>query len=187
MAKNTLRTYAPLMLIVAVACTRLAPHWPNFTPVMAVALAGGALFSNRLQSLAVALGSMLLSDLLLGIVVGSEYFMHSTQLWVYACVAATAILGHSMRSASTARIVLLGGTVSSVGFFLVTNFAVWLHGGFYPLTLDGLAACYAAGLAFYRDGGNFLVNGIVSTLLFTTVVIAAARAVTSPKTAPIRM
>lgn len=39
---------------------------------------------------------------------------------------------------------------SSVAFFLTTNFAVWLFGGFYPQTVAGLIACFAAGLSFFR-------------------------------------
>jgi hypothetical protein len=85
-------------------------------------------------------------------------------------------MGYAMRSWKPASLVLAGGTISAVGFFLVTNFAVWLNGGFYPQTLEGLAACYAAGLAFYRDSGNFLLNGIVSTWLFATVMLVAPAA-----------
>lgn len=177
---NALRTQAPVAAIIAlVAMTRLLPHWPNFTPVMAVALCGGALFTNRLQALIVALASMAISDLALGVVFGMEYAIHGAQPWVYGCVVGTAFLGHAMRSTSTTKQVLIGGTVSSVGFFLVTNFAVWFGGSFYPQTLEGLLACYAAGLAFYRDSGNFLLNGMISTYIFSMVIVFVSKAVTS--------
>jgi hypothetical protein len=68
--------------------------------------------------------------------------------------------------------VLAGGLVSGIGFFLVTNGAVWLHGTMYPHTVEGLLACYGAGLAFYRDAGNFLFNGIVSTWLYAAAILA---------------
>ena len=41
------------------------------------------------------------------------------------------------------------------------------------MTIEGLVACYAAGLAFYRDAGNFLLNGVVSTWLFATIIVVA--------------
>jgi hypothetical protein len=162
-------------IIALVAMTRLLPHWPNFTPVMAIALCGGALFSNRLQSLAVAIGAMLASDIALGAVFGAEYALHATQPWVYACIVATALMGWTLRTSSTAKIVLLGGTASSIGFFLVTNFAVWLQGAFYPATFDGLMMCYAAGLAFYRESGNFLLNGMVSTYVFSLLIVVLSK------------
>ena len=181
---NAIRPSAPVAAMIAlVALTRLLPHWPNFTPVMAVALCGGALFSNRLQSLTVALSAMLLSDIALGLVFGMEYAIHTTQPWVYGCVVATALLGHALRNSSTTKQVLLGGTVSSIGFYVVTNFAVWLQGTFYPQTVEGLLACYAAGLAFYRDGGNFLVNGMVSTYIFSLIIILVSKALPTPQTA----
>lgn len=175
---NNLRTSAPTMALVAlVALTRLVPHWPNFTPVMAVALCGGALFTNRLQALFVAIGAMILSDLALGAVFGVEYAFHGAQPWVYGCVVATALLGHALRRSSTLKQIAVGGTISSIVFFLVTNFAVWLQSSFYPHTIDGLMMCYAAGLAFYRDSGNFLLNGMISTYMFTAVIIYASRSV----------
>lgn len=158
-------------LIVLTALTRLLPHWPNVTPVMAIALCAGAMFSNRLQSLLVPIIAMLISDLSLGFVLGPEYALHATQPWVYACVLATSMLGQSMQNASSLKLVLLGGSLASIGFFVVTNFAVWLHGSFYPATFEGLAACYAAGLAFYRDSGNFLLNGMLSTYAFSAAIV----------------
>lgn len=176
---KALRTQAPVAAMIAlVAMTRVLPHWPNFTPVMAVALCGGALFTNRLQALFVALASMVLSDLALGVVFGAEYAFHGAQPWVYGCVIATALLGHALRDSSATKQVLIGGTVSSVGFFLVTNFAVWFGGSYYPQTIEGLLACYGAGLAFYRDSGNFLLNGMISTYIFSMVIIYVSKAIT---------
>lgn len=175
---NTFRSSTPTIAMIAlVALTRLLPHWPNFTPVMAIALCGGVLFSNRLQALFVALGSMMLSDLALGSVFGLDYAVHSAQPWVYACVLGTALLGHALRDGSTVRQIVLGGSISSISFFLVTNFAVWLQGSFYPATLDGLMMCYGAGLAFYRDGGNFFLNGLLSTYIYSVIIILVSKAV----------
>ena len=47
------------------ALTRLVPHPPNFTPVAAVALFGGAHFAGLLPALAVPLCAMLISDLMI--------------------------------------------------------------------------------------------------------------------------
>jgi hypothetical protein len=41
--------------------------------------------------------------------------------------------------------------------------------------MAGLVLCYEAGLAFYRDGGNFFLNGLVSTWLFAGLIAAGSR------------
>ena len=165
-----------LATIAIVAAFRVIPHWPNFTPVMAIALVGGALATDRLRSLIVPLAAMLLSDLALGVIMGPDYALHATQPWVYGSVVAITLMGYAMRSWKPAALVLGGGTIGAIGFFVATNFAVWLNGGFYPQTVEGLIACYAAGLAFYRDAGNFLLNGVVSTWVFSAVMLAAPAA-----------
>ena len=51
--------------------------------------------------------------------------------------------------------------VTSISFFLISNFAVWAVGGMYPKTLPGLAACYVAGLARdIREGIGLAVDAI---------------------------
>ena len=160
------------LLIVAAALSRLIPHWPNFTPVMAIALFAGATFAAKRSAVIVPIAAMILSDIALGAVLGWEYTLHSSQWAVYACVAGVAILGTSFAGRGIMSTTFLGGSIAAVGFFLVTNFAVWLGSGMYAPTVEGLMACYAAGLAFYRDGGNFFVNGLVSTWVFTAGLMA---------------
>jgi hypothetical protein len=35
-------------------------------------------------------------------------------------------------------------------FFLITNFAVWVGSGMYPMTASGLLTCYIAGIPFFH-------------------------------------
>ena len=50
-------------LIFAAALTRVLPHPPNFSPIEAVALFGGAYFAKRSWALIVPLVAMFASDL----------------------------------------------------------------------------------------------------------------------------
>jgi hypothetical protein len=61
-------------------------------------------------------------------------------------------LGGLVRRRFTALRVISCTLASSVLFFLITNFAVWLHhrGAAYADSLAGLLACYEAGLVFFR-------------------------------------
>lgn len=183
MSRTRLFDLATTTSIVAIAFARLLPHWPNFTPVLAVALCGGMIFTDR-RSFLVPLSAMILSDLAMGLTMGSEYALHTTQMYVYACVFGTALLGRYLSTNGQLTSVLLGGVASGVGFFLVTNAAVWLHGTMYPHTVEGLLACYGAGLAFYRDSGNFLLNGVISTWLYASAILAL-RAALARRIAPI--
>jgi hypothetical protein len=171
MSRTRIFDLATMASIVAIAFARLLPHWPNFTPVLAVALCGGMIYTDR-RSFVVPLLAMVLSDLVMGLTLGAEYALHTAQVYVYACVIGTSMLGRYLGPQRQLTSVLAGGLVSGIGFFLVTNGAVWLHGTMYPHTVEGLLACYGAGLAFYRDAGNFLFNGIVSTWLYAAAILA---------------
>lgn len=162
-----------LMIVVAVA-SRLLPHPPNMTAVMAVALFSGARITNTKLAIAIPLLIMVISDLVLG--------FHSSQLIVYACIAAVSLLGLTLRSTTSFSRTLATSVVGSLFFFLVTNFAVWLGGTMYPMTLEGLFLCYAAALPFFTTDsfqlinssqlifGSFFANGIIGDIFYTAVI-----------------
>lgn len=117
----------------------------NFSPVLAVALFGGACFSDRRLALLVPLAIMLVADLIIG--------LHAMMPVVYLCLAATVLLGSGLLKGRLGVMrVALAAVGSATGFYLVTNFAVWLTSGMYPLSGSGLMASYAAGLPFYQYG-----------------------------------
>ncbi|MCC7248139.1 MAG: hypothetical protein IT473_05905, partial [Lysobacter sp.] len=74
---STLLAPGPLLLvgmILLAALSRLLPHPPNFSPVEAIALFGGAYFAHRAWAVAVPLIAMLVSDIALGLTMGGEYW-----------------------------------------------------------------------------------------------------------------
>lgn len=163
-ASESLLAPGPLVLagmIVVAALTRLLPHPPNFSPVEAVALFGGAYFASRAAAIAVPLVAMFISDLALGAMLGGTYFEHftspaylATWLTVYACVALSAVLGFGLRGRVSGARVLGFSLIGSVLFFVLTNFAVWATAT--PMTAHpacvsgGLLPCYAAALPFFQ-------------------------------------
>jgi hypothetical protein len=146
----------PLMLagmILIAALSRLLPHPPNFSPVEAMGLFGGAYFAHRGWALAVPLLAMFASDLVLGLVNGGIYWSYMTGLsfWsVYACIALCTALGFGLRGRVGAGRVLGYSLAGSVLFFLVTNFFTWYGGSLYPQTGAGLVAAYIAGIPFFQ-------------------------------------
>ena len=140
-------------LIVLAALTRLLPHPPNFSPVEAIALFGGAYFAARGWALVVPLVAMFLSDLALGLVNGGiyfDYFASAGFLLVYACIALSTLLGFGLRGRVSGARVLGYSLAGSILFFIVTNFGAWLGSPMYPQNAAGLTAAYVAGIPFFQ-------------------------------------
>ncbi len=140
-------------LIFIAALSRVLPHPPNFSPIEAVALFGGAYFAKRHWALLVPLVAMFLSDMVLGLLRGGlyfEYFASAGYLLVYACILLSTLLGFGLRGKVSASRVLGYSLVGSMLFFVVTNFGVWLSSPMYPQTAAGLLATYLAGVPFFQ-------------------------------------
>lgn len=149
---------ATRMLVVAVAAlvlSRLLPHPPNFTPLVAAALFSGALCRDWRLALAVPLAAMLLADLWLG--------LHATLAFVYLGMALAVAVGRGLGSRRQPAPLLAAGTLAAVLFFLVSNLGVWSTQGLYPHTAAGLVACYVAALPFFT-------NTLAATLLWGAVL-----------------
>lgn len=141
-------------MIFVAALTRLLPHPPNFSPVEAVALFGGAYFASRWFALAVPLVAMFLSDLALGLVNGGiywDYFASVHFLSIYACIALSTVMGFGLRGRATGPRVLGYSLLGSVLFFLLSNAATWAGAteGLGACSVS-LGACYVAGLPFFQ-------------------------------------
>lgn len=159
---DTIRVATLATIILVAALSRLLPHPFNFTPIGAIALFGGAQFSRKYLAFLVPLAAMLVSDVLIG--------FHGTMWAVYLAFILTVSIGMGFLRKITAGRVFGSALVSSVLFFLITNFAVWYgSSGFYPQTLAGLGACYAAGLQFYQQTffGNLFLNTVMGDLFFS--------------------
>ena len=146
----------PLMLvamIVLAALSRLLPHPPNFSPVEAMALFGGAYFANRAWAIVVPLVAMVLSDIALGLMFGGSYmsYIASLSFWsVYVCIALSTVMGFGLRGKVGSAKVLGYSLAGSILFFVVTNFFTWLGSTMYPQTGAGLIAAYVAGIPFFK-------------------------------------
>ena len=140
-------------LIFVAALSRLLPHPPNFSPVEAIALFGGAYFASRAWALAVPLLALLASDLVLGALLGHSYasYLGGISFWsVYACIALSTVLGFGLRGKVDGPRLLGYSLAGSALFFVVTNFAAWFASPFYPQTGAGLAAAFVAGIPFFQ-------------------------------------
>jgi hypothetical protein len=149
-------------MVLAAAMSRFVPHPPNFTPVAALALFGGASFADKRTAFLVPLAALLLSDLWLG-------FSAITPV-VYCSFGLIVCLGFWLRRRRSVGRVVAAAVTSAVLFFIATNFGVWAVESLYPKTLTGLLECYVAAIPFFW---NTLAGDLVySTLLFGGLVLA---------------
>jgi len=160
------RNITILTLIVVGILSRFLPLPPNFAAVGAIALFGGAYFSNRLLSLLLPLGVLLLSDLMFGLFIPGTAF-YASQPLVYLAFICIGLLGFTLRNNKNP--VRIAGTslLSSGVFFLVSNFGVWLTSAMYAKTIGGLLTCYGAAIPFLK----YTISG---DLVFNTALFGAA-------------
>ena len=145
---NNRKEILTLMFVLLAVFVRLAPHPPNFTPITALALFGATTFSNRVLGTLLPLIALAISDLYLG--------FYSISIWVYSSFLAISLLGHYWKTIKTKNILM-----SSLLFFIVTNFGVWLTG--YPKTIEGFVLCYTLAIPFF-------INAIAGDLFFSYIL-----------------
>ena len=139
------------------------PHAWHFTPLAASLLFFGARGSRRQMWIPLVLLSA--TDVVL-----TRFMWHYPFTWdtliTWAWYAAILWLGTNLRENSGFWRVAAAAAVSSVSFFIVSNFAVWLAWpAMYPRTVAGLIACYEAAIPFFRGTA-------VSDMFFSLVMFA---------------
>ena len=142
--------------------SRIIPHPPNFTPILAVAVFVPFIMKNNLLAIPITLGAMLIGDLYWG--------FHSYMFWTYGAV----LLATQLQF----RNIFGNALLASIIFFLITNFSVWLS-GYYGLTLTGLWTCYVMAIPFF---GNTLLGTLFYTGVFWLIHLLASKRLTTPST-----
>ena len=150
-----------VFLIALDVAARLLPHMPNFAPVAASALFAGTVLRHRSLALLVPLIALPLSDAVIG------FDGWRITLVTYAASTIPAFL--PMLSSRLRKPGMFAPTMvaCSLLFFAVTNLGVWAFSAMYPLTFEGLVACYVAALPF-------LQHTVVGDLLWAVALFGGA-------------
>jgi len=146
-----------LALIIIGVSARFLPHLPNFVPITAIALFSGRYFSKKF-SLAIPLSIMIISDFLLGFSI--------VTLFVYFGFLVAIIFGYLSRRSHRWQMIFGSAIASSLFFYLITNFGVYISGNWYPHTAQGLVDCYLMAIPFFRFS-------LFGDLFYTTVIFGA--------------
>ena len=148
--ENLKNYFLPICLILVLSFSRLIPHPWNFTPVLAMGVFSGYYFKQFYLGLFIVIASMFLGDLYLG--------FHSTMFFTYISLAVAVTLGLYIKHFKFTEI-LVTGLISSIGFFLITNFGAWLTLDMYEKNLSGLINSYILAIPFFH-------NTLISTFLY---------------------
>jgi len=141
----------PITLILILALSRLIPHPPNFTPIIAVAILSGYFFKNLYFSFLVLIASMVIADFFIG--------FYDNMFVVYLSLMLITFTFYRAGSKLNYKSLFLFSLFGSLIFFVITNFGVWALGNLYEKNLKGLIDCYILAIPFF--GNTFL-----STLIF---------------------
>jgi hypothetical protein len=155
-------------LVMGAGLMRLLPNTNGFVPVTAATVFAAAFIGRKGWAVLLPIFSVWISDLILNNTIYSSFYEGFTWLtpgfaFQFSAYALISLMGFQIgQNASSARI---GGfsIASSLIFFFVTNFGVWVAGGFYAPTFSGLMECYAMGLPFFE-------RSLVADVLFAQVL-----------------
>ena len=143
-------------LIIVAICSRFVTHIPNLTPVMAIALFSGTVFSNKRLAFALPLTAMFISDLFIG--------LHPALFAVYSSLAIAVIIGFYLKRNLKASSLLISSLAGSIIFFIITNLASFFIDPVYlPHSFASLVRCYTMALPFFRNelAGSLLYNFVI--------------------------
>src|ERR1700744_5704217 len=139
--KINTRNVVLVLLILAAAAMRLVSYkYPavlsNFTPVGAIALFGGAYFTDKWKAYLVVLISLLCSDIAINYLYTSKFLVwNESSTGVYIAFVLIVFVGSLIKKANLVN-VSLASLASVVIHWLVTDLP-WLNGPLYPHTLAG--------------------------------------------------
>ena len=152
-------------VILVAAISRVFPHIPNFTPIAAMALAGGVYLNDKRLAFIVPLLALFISDCLLELTTGWGF--HNTMIYVYAAFALTTMIGIYIRNKARVQNIVAASLLSSVLFFAITNFGVWAASGA-QFGITGLGATYVAGIPFFGPTmvGDLFFNAILFSIFY---------------------
>tara|TARA_B100001094_G_scaffold282845_1_gene295199 strand:+ start:174 stop:656 length:483 start_codon:yes stop_codon:yes gene_type:complete len=138
------RNLVIIALIFLAVVTRLLPHPPNFTPIAGMALFAVNRFSDKKIAFLLPIVCMILTDIFIG--------FHSITPFVYISIIGISCIGYFSKKINNVAILK-----SSLLFFFISNFGVWLLG--YPNTISGFISCYTLALPF-------LINTVLGDFFF---------------------
>ncbi len=145
------------------------PSMANFSPVGAMALFGGAYFAKKQWAFIIPMIALWLSNLVLNNVFYTKWyptFSFGFETAVFVSFALVVGVGIIFLKKVNLTNLLTANVLGTVGFFLISNFFVWMSGKMYSQDFNGLITCYTMALPFLK-------NTLLSNLIFSAIMFGA--------------
>ena len=155
--KINTRTMVLILMIIAAAAVRLLSYkYPyvlsNFTPVGAIALFGGAYFTDKWKAYLVVLLTLFASDIVINHLYTSKWVLwYGGSFWVYLTFAIMVFIGSLIKKANVAN-VAIASLVSICIHWLIIDMP-WLYGTLYPHNLTGYRQSLVAAASIRAQHG----------------------------------
>ena len=160
------------ILILACALYRVWDSRPmGFAPQIAMALFAGSVSKDKRFAFLFPILSLFISDLIYQFLyiqgLSTIKGFYSGQWQNYLLIASITIIGFFINKNKIGQI-FIGSLAGAVYFFLISNFMVWIGGGWdinnqpYPRSFSGLMLCYTEALPFFKWS-------VLSTLIFNGI------------------
>lgn len=176
--RNTSNVWLICSLIVAAVIYRIIPHPFNITPLIAVSLFSGAKFQDKKLAFIIPVVALFISDILLAYMNNYSVF-HNTILFTYGSVMLIVLLGKFLNKDKSLNIAKTAGLSisSSLLFFIITNFGVWVMGNMYPMNFSGLVSCYVMAIPFNKF--SWLGDLVFTMAIFGAYELVAHKLITT--------
>jgi len=139
-------------IFLTLAASRLIPHPPNFTSLLALSFYVPAFLGIRF--IPVIILSFAITDLIIG--------FHNSIFFTWGSILIIGLISKYFVESILKR--FAGVLVGSIIFFVVSNFGVWSFGS-YGYTAEGFLQCYIMAIPFFT-------TTIISTLLYSIIIEA---------------
>ena len=157
---NTRNTILILMIVAATAMRFVSYKFTvlsNFTPVGAIALFGGAYFTDKWKAYLVPLAALFISDIFINYLYTSKWVLfYSGSEWMYLCFALMVLIGTFIKKVNVASVAL--ASLAGVAVHWLIMDLPWLYGNLYPHTLAGYGQSLVNAIPFER---NMVLGDIV--------------------------
>ena len=141
---------ASLGILLVLSSSRLIPHPPNFTTLLALTFYIPALLG--LRYLPILIISFVITDFIIG--------FHHVILFTWGSVFFIGLVSQRFLKNRLYRI--FGALFGAFLFYLITNFGVWSL-GLYGYTFNGLILSYTLAIPFF-------MHSLISTFIFSAII-----------------
>ncbi len=141
-----------LGILIVLTTSRLIPHPPNFTSLIALGFYVPLIFGLRF--IPALIFCFIITDFLIG--------FHSTTLFTWGSLIVIGLISSFFNNGIFKR--MTGVFIGCCIFYLISNFGVWSLGS-YGYTMEGLVECYILAIPFF--GYTILSTSIYSIIIET--------------------